>query len=79
MDQSEGLNIFYEEKQPETLHEHNDKDEPLPVSVPYLKRGDSSMYLEQFLEKNEEPEEVKQISEPLKKEEAPSNSKDEDY
>lgn len=53
MEQTEGLNIFYEEKQPETLHENQDKEELLPVSVPYLQRGDSSMYLDQFLDKGE--------------------------
>lgn len=37
------------------------------------------MYLDQFLAKNEEPEEVKQVEEPEKKEEKQSNSHDEDF
>lgn len=49
------------------------------MSVPYLQRGDSSMYLDQFLAKNEEPEPPKQPEEPEKKEEVPSNSHDEDF
>jgi hypothetical protein len=52
MENQEGLNIFFEEKHTETIHEQNCKEEPLPESLPYLQRGDSSKYLDQFLVKN---------------------------
>ena len=56
--------IFLEEKASSTLHDQENKpEEPLPSdSIPYLKKGDSNIYVDQFLAK-EEPE--LRIEEPL--------------
>ena len=52
MDSIEPMGIFFEEKHTETKQENHCKDEPLPESVPYLQRGDSSKYLDQFFAKS---------------------------
>lgn len=52
MDNIADLNIFFEEKHNETLHDHAGKEEIFLESLPYLKRGDSNHYLDQFFTKN---------------------------
>ena len=52
MDSIEPMGIFFEEKHTETKQENNFKEELLPESVPYLQRGDSSKYLDQFFAKD---------------------------
>jgi hypothetical protein len=54
MEQNEGFNIFFEEKHTSPAQEHNEVHELFAESLPYLKRGDSSKYLDQFLAKTEQ-------------------------
>ena len=46
--------IFFEEKHSTTIDDHQREQEPVP-SIPYLKKGDSSIYVDQFLAKEELP------------------------
>ena len=51
MENTDGINIFFEEKNTETFNQLNDKDLLLPESLPYLQKGDSSKYIDQFFAK----------------------------
>jgi hypothetical protein len=48
------LNIFFEERQETSVMQPEQRDQNCPESIPYLKKGDSSVYLEQFLAKPED-------------------------
>ena len=73
------MGIFFEEKHTEALHEPSPKDDLMPESLPYLQRGDSSKYLDQFFAKNEEPPVASSHSESPKKEEKNSPELDEEF
>ena len=48
------LNIFFEERQETSVMQPEQRDQDCPESIPYLKKGDSNVYLEQFLAKPED-------------------------
>lgn len=45
--------IFFEEKHSTNIEDVN-REGDCPLSIPYLKKGDSNIYLEQFLVKEED-------------------------
>jgi hypothetical protein len=45
------LNIFFEEKQETSVMQPEVREQECPESIPYLKKGDSNLYLDQFLVK----------------------------
>jgi hypothetical protein len=46
--------IFFEEKHSTTFEDPFPKEVNCPLGIPYLKKGDSNIYLDQFLAKDEE-------------------------
>lgn len=48
-------NIFFEERMDSTRIDPIDKENECPLSIPYLKKGDSNVYVDQFLVKVESP------------------------
>lgn len=54
MDHADHINIFFEEKNTSALHQQ-EKEFLLPEGLPYLERGDSSKYIDQFFAKEECP------------------------
>lgn len=50
-DQSNELNIFFEERMETSIMQPEQREPDCPESIPYLKRGDSNVYLDQFLVK----------------------------
>lgn len=46
--------IFFEEKHSTNIDEHQREHDSLPA-IPYLKKGDSSIYVDQFLAKEQPP------------------------
>lgn len=50
-DQSNELNIFFEERLETSVMQPEQREQECPESIPYLKKGDSSVYLDQFLAK----------------------------
>lgn len=72
--------IFFEEKHStnidEALHRENDCIE----SIPYLKKGDSNIYLEQFLAKEQDPSlPAPKLDEPRDEDISSPNNADESY
>lgn len=61
------VNVFFEEKHESTEHLLASRPSECPDSIPYLKKGDSNSYLDQFLIiKEEQPE----VAEPSNREES---------
>jgi hypothetical protein len=81
MTQNGEINIFFEERQETSTIQLEGKENECPESIPYLKKGDSNVYLEQFLAKQEEeePEPSVKSKEESKRDENYSGSKDEDF
>ena len=71
--------IFFEEKHSTTLDDQQREPECM-ASIPYLKKGDSSIYVDQFLAKEEAPLPTLAVKvEEVKEESSPSNKADESY
>jgi hypothetical protein len=77
MENTHDLNIFFEEKNT-GLQDNNNREELFAGSLPYLKRGDSSHYLDQFFAKDE-PEPQPPREEEAKREERGSQEEDDDF
>lgn len=54
MNKKNEINIFCEEKQETTMNQLSENDNIELPAIPYLKRGDSNIYLDQFLIKGED-------------------------
>jgi hypothetical protein len=80
MSQLNEINVFFEEKHESTENLLTSKLNDCPDSIPYLKKGDSNSYLDQFLIKKEEEEAVPELpNKEESKDPSLSQEKDEEY